>query len=104
MSDLIDRQAVLDLIADYDLSMGQVVRGIHALPSVTPKQTMGFDGMTNGEVIKTLFPNGKIIERDEATGYEQMLDDKCSYCSWFDGSWWNAPYKAESEDKDADSN
>lgn len=42
--DCISRQAVLDLIADYDLSMGQVVRGIHALPSVTPQQeTVPFD-------------------------------------------------------------
>ena len=32
--DLISRRAVLELVADYDLSMGQVVRGIHALPSV----------------------------------------------------------------------
>lgn len=32
--DLISRQAALELIADFDLSMGQVVRGIHALPSV----------------------------------------------------------------------
>lgn len=32
--DLISRQAVLEMIADFDLSMGQVVRGIHALPSV----------------------------------------------------------------------
>lgn len=36
--DCISRQEVLDLIADYDLSMGQVVRGIHALPSVTPQE------------------------------------------------------------------
>ena len=34
----ISRQAVLELIADYDLSMGQVVKGIHALPSVTPQE------------------------------------------------------------------
>ena len=39
--DCISRQAVLDLIADYDLSMGQVVRGIHALPSVTPQPRKG---------------------------------------------------------------
>ena len=38
MVDCISRQAVLDLIADYDLSMGQVVKGIHALPSVTPQE------------------------------------------------------------------
>lgn len=36
--DGISRQAVLDLIADYDLSMGQVVRGIHALPSIAPQE------------------------------------------------------------------
>lgn len=34
--DAISRQAVLELVADYDLSMGQVVKGIHALPPVTP--------------------------------------------------------------------
>lgn len=39
--DLIQRQAVLDLVADYDLSMGQVVRGIHALPSVKPQEKTG---------------------------------------------------------------
>lgn len=36
-TDIISRQAVLDLIADYDLSMGQVVNGIHTLPPVTPQ-------------------------------------------------------------------
>ena len=36
--DAVSRQAVLDLIADYDLSMGQVVKGIHALPPVTPQE------------------------------------------------------------------
>ena len=36
--DAVSREEVLDLIADYDLSMGQVVKGIHALPSVTPQE------------------------------------------------------------------
>jgi hypothetical protein len=57
----------------------------------------GFEGMTNGEVIQALFPNGKVIECDEATGYEQMLDDENSYCSWFDSLWWNAPYNTDQE-------
>lgn len=39
--DAIRRQAVLDLIADYDLSMGQVVNGIHTLPPVTPQPKTG---------------------------------------------------------------
>ena len=38
-NDLISRQAVLALVADYDLSMGQVVKCIHALPSVNVRQT-----------------------------------------------------------------
>jgi hypothetical protein len=39
--DAISREAVIDLVADYDLHMGQVVRGIHALPSVTPSRPKG---------------------------------------------------------------
>lgn len=39
--DCISREAALYLIADYDLSMGQVVKGIHALPPVTPQPKMG---------------------------------------------------------------
>jgi len=39
--DAISRTAVLELVADYDLSMGQVVKGIHALPSVSPMPKMG---------------------------------------------------------------
>ena len=35
--DLISRQAVLELVANYDLSMGQVVKGIHVLPAVENK-------------------------------------------------------------------
>lgn len=39
--DCISRLAAIDLIADFELSMGQVVRGIHALPSVKPQQKTG---------------------------------------------------------------
>ena len=39
--DAVSRDAVLDLVADYDLSMGQVVKGIHALPPVAPQPKMG---------------------------------------------------------------
>ena len=35
--DCISRQAVLELMGNYDLSMGEVVKAIHALPSVTLK-------------------------------------------------------------------
>ena len=39
--DCISREATIDLVADYDLSMDQVVRGIHALPPVTPSRPKG---------------------------------------------------------------
>ena len=62
--DAVSRDAVLDLVADYDLSMGQVVRGIHKLPSVTPQQKMG-----------------RWIEKD---GYDGDVYYDCSACgeSW----------------------
>ena len=40
-ADCVSRQAVLELVADFDLSMGQVVKGIHALPPVSPMPKMG---------------------------------------------------------------
>ena len=40
--DRISRDAVLDLVEDYDLSMGQVVKGIHALSPVTPAEKTGW--------------------------------------------------------------
>ena len=60
--DAVSRQEVLDLIADYDLSMGQVVKGIHALPSVTPQEP------------KT----GYWVGIDE----EPHEDYECSYCGY----------------------
>ena len=37
IGDYISKHEVLELIMDYDLSMGQVIKGIHNLPSVTPQ-------------------------------------------------------------------
>lgn len=39
--DCIRREDAIDLIADFDLTMDQVVRGIHALPPVTPSRPKG---------------------------------------------------------------
>lgn len=41
--DCISRLAVIELIADFDLSMGQVVKGIHALPPVVPQPKIELD-------------------------------------------------------------
>lgn len=47
--DAVSRQAVLDLIANYDLSMGQVVKGIHALPPVNPQKIGHWIDMGSGQ-------------------------------------------------------
>ena len=39
--DAISRDAAIDLIADFELSMDEVVRGVHALPSVTSQPKTG---------------------------------------------------------------
>ena len=83
--DLISRQAVLDLIADYDLSMGQVVKGIHALPSVNPQEPKtGHWIPTYGNVKCSVCGSVKESRRvGKATHY-------CSFCG----------AKMESEDKE----
>ena len=67
MSDLISRQAVLELIADYDLSMGQVVKGIHALPSVENK----------GEWI---YQQGIVPYKWRCSRCEKMFKTDFNYC------------------------
>ena len=49
-----------------------------------------FEGMTNGEVIQALFPNA-VIRNDDSMLIKEVL---------FTSEMWNAPYKAESEDKE----
>lgn len=75
--DCISRQAAIDLVADYDLSMGQVVKGIHALPSVTPQPKMG-------RWIKTIGENGVTSAvRCSKCGFEDnryMLFKYCPNC------------------------
>lgn len=68
--DSISRQAVLELMADYDLSMGQVVKVIHALPSATPQPKTGHWIETGAEEL----PFGVTIP--ELT---------CSTCGWSNG-------------------
>ena len=87
--DCISRQAVIELVADYDLSMGQVVRGIHALPSVKSKYTdeeidkaqaveqAYVDKMVELAVEETKRPKGKWIEIEIDAG---EFIYKCTKC------------------------
>ena len=59
-----------------------------------------FKGLTNGEVIKALFPKAEIYV-DEWKGLKSVVvwfeDAKVPHTFVYE--WWNAPYKAESEDE-----
>lgn len=69
--DAISREEVLKLVANYDLSMGQVVKGIHALPPVTTMcdatpTEVKFDVVSRDAVIKAV---------DAHTNEDGTLDD-----------------------------
>lgn len=64
-----------------------------------------FEGMTNGEVIKALFPQCYFLNTFpfEGSSMEKLYidnnkDNKTHIM--VQAEWWNAPYKAESEVKD----
>jgi hypothetical protein len=62
---------------------------IDLLPPVTQKQS--FEGMTNGEVIKALFPYVEAEETPHLEVIETNLDQDFAY-TLFQKKWWNAPY------------
>jgi hypothetical protein len=73
--DIISRQAVLELVANYDLSMGQVVKGIHALPPVTPAEKVGHWIMH----IDDLFPAESTMECNKCHEHQPITIDD-NYC------------------------
>lgn len=52
--------------------------------------------VTNGDVIKAIFPNIDIEQIEDIIDVYGMSKCRVTY----DTDWWNAPYKAESEDKE----
>lgn len=55
-----------------------------------------FEGMTNGEVIKALFPNANY---ESCTNFMHITSPNICGVTFF-WDFWNAPYKAESEDNE----
>lgn len=86
--DLISREAVDNAMYDYchacDVNESQMENYFCDLPSA-------FEGMTNGEVIISLYPDLKY------TIQNGRVVTTIGVASSFDLEWWNAPYKAESE-------
>ena len=92
MDRLISENEVIKAICNYKGKF-YTVHAISKIPSA-------YEGMTNGEIIKALFPNGKVLDKDECIGFEIIFDDGTSYCSFYDGIWWNSPYSEEGGDKE----
>lgn len=55
-----------------------------------------FKGKTNGEVIKAMFPDVDVKEKNN--GYEVYFGVGTAI-QFFNHQWWNAPYKVESEEE-----
>lgn len=79
--DYISRNAVLDLIADYDLSMGEVVRGIHDLPSITPQPKKCGDCISRKAIIGKCEDTAKATSESGEinTGFIMALDFIADY-------------------------
>ena len=72
--------------SDYDRGWNDALCAVDMLPSA-------FEGMTNGEVIQAVFDVMVLTIKDGKVWVERIFFP-------FDEVWWNAPYKAESEDEE----
>ena len=111
-----------DLAIALNDSLEQILNNIKAIPSAEPTyyppcedchtkmneirkaydKVSAYKGMTNGEVIKTIFPNAKITEKSERfPDYPYVdvffIDEYDMNC--FPRDWWNSPY-SEGSDKE----
>ena len=91
----IDRQQAQDAFIGYDeynfaYYVLDEVPTIEAIP--IPKRA------TNGDMIKATFGDVRIWQPDS---YHMAVEFKDALCiKLFEIKWWNAPYRAESEDKE----
>ena len=53
-----------------------------------------FENMTNGDIIKMMFPNAKYTE-NFADVEMKVFENDTRFCSIFDRDWYDAPYKEE---------
>lgn len=73
-----------------DISYCDNREAIEVLSAVPEREKGEFDGMTNGEVLKSIFPTAELILGNS----EHIPDVIC-----VKEEWWNASYKAKSEEK-----
>ena len=101
MTDLVERQAVLDILKDKwnlylyaDDAIQASIDKIKVMPSVTPTVDVISipDNATNKDVLMVSFPNCYYIEFiHDVTVYTDKKKQKV--IGRFNKEWWNAPYK-----------
>lgn len=88
--DCISRKSVEALLEKYTVHRAgwytfgyQMTKELNQLPSVIPNLKMDFNGMTNGEVMKAVFPNVKVYDHPLIFTVKEMA---------FTDEWWNTRY------------
>ena len=87
--DLISRKAVKDITIHLDVDFANSFdpHTLNEVRNLTENLPSAFEGMTNGEIIKALFPNvGIVHDLNYLLRTMQFTDD-----------WWDSPYKGVSE-------
>ena len=67
-----------------------------AIRSAIRRKAVFPDNATNGDVIKTMFPNAYFEEYEDEIRHVIIMWDNIEDVEWsntFDFDWWNAPYK-----------
>ena len=86
------REYCVDHKIDFAMDMGMVRIVVGSMPSA-------FEGMTNGEVFRAIFPNASVYENQDNEPYPYidvfLCGDKDMNC--YRKDWWNAPYTGVSE-------
>lgn len=100
--DLINRESLINKLDPWykkikKTAPDNLAEGFMQVDGLIRHEPSTFEGMTNGEVIQALFPNA-----DYCGGAHFMHITNVNSIGEvsFPWEWWNAPYKAESEDKE----
>ena len=99
--DLISRSALKEHKFTTQVCNGVEIESVDVVAVATidnaPTVLTISDNPTNGDMIKALFPDGKIcITNNFEIGLRFKSDN---WIIWFKDRWWNAPYKKEAENE-----
>lgn len=89
------KKVLIDVRDDiYDTCVNEYHNGTPFVAETVIARGKVLSDMTNGDVIRTLFPNAKwwVNEDNEVFTDMPWKPEKCIY---FDLDWWHAPYKTE---------